>query len=234
MKREVVLDTETTGLDPIKGDRIIEIGAVELLDHIPTGNNFHVYINPERKIPEKSIEIHKITDDFISDKPLFKDIVKDFLCFIENSTLVIHNAVFDLSFLNFELNKCGFSEMERPVIDTLILAKERYPGSRVSLDALCRKFNIDTSERDLKGHGALTDTILLSKVYFELLGGKQPNLSFNNEKELKIETEENNSKIYMERSKPLDSRLSHADLEKHRAYVKSIGCEKIWKSVEIY
>ena len=173
--REIVLDTETTGLEHELGHRIIEIGAVELISHIPTGKHYHVYINPERDIDARASEVHGITIDQLADKPVFADIADDFLDFIRDSTLVIHNASFDMGFINAELRR-----LQKPVIsneqviDTLMMARKKYPGGQASLDALCKKFGVDNSGRDL--HGALIDADLLALVYIELIGGKQPDL----------------------------------------------------------
>ena len=176
MEREIVLDTETTGLDPSKGDRIIEIGAVELLEHLPTGNTFHVYLNPERKISEDSIRIHKITDAFVADKPFFRDIAEEFLSFLGNSPLVIHNAQFDLSMINNALKRLGKKPISRESsICTLEIARKKFPGSKNNLNALCRRFGVSLESREK--HGALTDCYLLLDVYIELLGGKQERLS---------------------------------------------------------
>ncbi len=232
MLREVVLDTETTGLNPNKGDRIIEIGAVELIDHVPTGKFFHTYVNPERKIPQESTRIHKITDDFIADKPLFQDIAGSLLKFLSDSSLIIHNAEFDLKFLKNELELNNMIWHDRPVVDTLILSKEKYPGSSVSLDSLCKKFNIDVTERKEKGHGALTDSLLLADVYLELLGGKQPHLILDTDDFLndgsKKETVSFDEKK-LDRPSPLNSRLSASDIKTHQKFIEKIGCDKTWK-----
>jgi DNA polymerase-3 subunit epsilon len=173
--REIVLDTETTGLEHELGHRIIEIGAVELISHIPTGKHYHVYINPEREIDARASEVHGITIDQLADKPVFADIADGFLDFVRDSTLVIHNASFDMGFINAELRR-----LQKPVIsneqviDTLMMARKKYPGGQASLDALCKKFGVDNSGRDL--HGALIDADLLALVYIELIGGKQPDL----------------------------------------------------------
>ena len=173
--REIVLDTETTGLEHDLGHRIIEIGAVELISHIPTGNHFHVYINPERDIDVRASEVHGITIDQLADKPVFADIADDFLHFIRDATLVIHNASFDMGFINAELSRLQKPAISNDlVIDTLMMARKKYPGGQASLDALCKKFGIDNSGRDL--HGALIDADLLALVYIELIGGKQPDL----------------------------------------------------------
>ena len=174
--REIVLDTETTGIDPSDGHRIIEIGALELHNHTPTGEQLHIYINPERDIDSGAIDVHGLTSEFLSDKPVFVDIVDRFLEFISDSQLVIHNAPFDMGFINAELVRAGREElsMERAT-DTLKMARRKFPGAQANLNALCRRFEIDNSHRDL--HGALVDADLLASVYIELLGGRQPNLS---------------------------------------------------------
>ncbi len=176
--REIVLDTETTGLDPRNGDRIVEIGAIELVNHVPTGRAagiFHRYINPERDMPAEAAAVHGLTDAFLADKPLFADICGGFLEFIGDSPLVIHNAPFDMGFLNAELRRLGLAELPMArAVDTVALARQRFPGAQASLDALCRRFNIDNSNRTL--HGALLDAELLAEVYLELCGGRQPGL----------------------------------------------------------
>lgn len=175
--REVALDTETTGLDPDTGDRIVEIACVELINHQPTENYFHKYINPMRDMPEEAARIHGLTGEFLADKPLFDEIVEDFLTFVGDAPLVAHNAGFDMKFINAELKRCGRPAIpwERAV-DTLKIAQERFPGARNSLDALCQRFGIDNTQRTL--HGALLDTRLLAEVYLELNGGREPGLVF--------------------------------------------------------
>jgi DNA polymerase-3 subunit epsilon len=174
--REIVLDTETTGMDPVDGDRLVEIGCLELVNHLPTGRTYHQYINPERDMPAEAVAVHGLTSAFLSDKPTFGEIVGDFLDFIgDDSTLVIHNAAFDMKFLNAELKQFGFPSIEwKRVIDTLDMARRKFPGSPANLDALCRRFNIDNSNRTL--HGALLDSELLAEVYMELMGGRQHGL----------------------------------------------------------
>lgn len=174
--REIVLDTETTGIDPSAGHRIIEIGALEMFNQTPTGEQFHIYINPEREIDAGAVNIHGLTSEFLSDKPVFADVVAGFLEFIAESQLVIHNAPFDMGFINAELVRLGMAAlpMDRAV-DTLTMARRKFPGAQASLDALCRRFEIDNSHRDL--HGALVDADLLATVYIELLGGRQRHLS---------------------------------------------------------
>ena len=178
--REIVLDTETTGIDPSDGHCIIEIGAMEMLDQAPTGAQFHVYINPERDIDAGAVAIHGLTQEFLADKPVFADIVAEFLEFIGDSQLVIHNAPFDMGFINAELLRLGMPALPKDrAIDTLTMARRKFPGAQASLDALCRRFEIDNSHRDL--HGALVDADLLASVYIELLGGRQRGLSLEPE-----------------------------------------------------
>ncbi len=173
--REIALDTETTGLDPGSGHRVVEIGCVELVNHFPSGREFHTYLNPERDMPAGAFEVHGLSAEFLADKPLFAAIVDQFMAFIEDAPLVIHNAEFDLKFLNAELARLDRPILERGrTVDTLALARRKFPGAQASLDALCRRFEIDTSARDK--HGALLDAQLLASVYLELSGGRQPSL----------------------------------------------------------
>ena len=173
--REIVLDTETTGISPRDGHRIIEIGALELMHHLPTGRRLHLYINPERDIDEGAIAVHGITMDFLADKPIFADVAKEFLAFIRLDPLVIHNASFDMAFINSELTRVDLPVLSMDQsIDTLAMARKKFPGAQANLDALCRRFEIDNTHRDL--HGALLDADLLASVYIELLGGRQPGL----------------------------------------------------------
>ncbi len=178
--KEVVLDTETTGLSVREGHRIVEIGCIELDNLIPTKNKFHCYLNPERKVSEKALEVHGYTDEFLSTQKKFSDVVEDFLNFIENKKLVIHNAEFDLSHLNNELALLGKERLDnKNVVDTLALARDKFPGSPTSLDALCKRYRVDNSKRTQ--HTALIDCDLLAKVYINLLGQKEPTLNFKNE-----------------------------------------------------
>ena len=178
--REIALDTETTGISPLDGHRVIEIGALELMHHLPTGRKLHLYINPEREIDDGAVAVHGITSDFLADKPVFADIVDEFLAFVDDDPMVIHNASFDMGFLNAELKR-----LDRPVlpmaqsIDTLMMARKKFPGAQANLDALCRRFEIENSHRDL--HGALVDADLLAAVYIELLGGRQPGFSLESD-----------------------------------------------------
>ena len=187
--REIVLDTETTGLDPGSGHRIVEIGCLELINHIPSGKLYHAYTNPEREMPAGAFEIHGLTDDFLADKPVFRAVADDFLAFLGDSMLVIHNAQFDLGFLNAELARVQREPLpEARAIDTVGLARRRFPGAPANLDALCRRFGIDNAARTK--HGALLDAELLAEVYLELIGGRQPSLGLGVEREVRAETRE--------------------------------------------
>lgn len=175
MVREIVFDTETTGFDYAKGDRLVEIGAVELVNHLPTGRTYHQYINPEREVPEDAVKVHGLTYDYLKDFPTFEKVADQWLEFIGDAKLVAHNASFDMNFVNYELKQLGKPEMDwANCIDTLEIARNMFPGARCSLDALCRRFEIDNSARTF--HGALLDAELLAEVYLELLGGKEPSL----------------------------------------------------------
>lgn len=226
--REIVLDTETTGFEPAEGDRIVEIGAVELFNHMPTGRVYHQYLNPERTMPAGAFEVHGLGDDFLRDKPRFADIAAEFVAFIgEDSRLVIHNAAFDMKFLNAELGWAGQAliAMDR-ALDTLTLARRRFPGSPASLDALCRRFGIDNSSR--ARHGALLDSELLAEVYLELIGGRQPDFA------LSVETRatglgEPSDWRPGPRPARLAPRLSAAEAEAHAALILSLGENAIWK-----
>ncbi|MBN8544029.1 MAG: DNA polymerase III subunit epsilon [Alphaproteobacteria bacterium] len=178
--REIVLDTETTGLDPYSGHRVVEIGCVELINHIRTGNHFQTYLNPERDMPPEAERVHGLSSSFLSDKPLFKTIAASFLEFIGDSPLVIHNAAFDMKFINAELESAGFAALDMSrALDTVLMARQKFPGQPASLDALCKRFNIDLSTRTK--HGALLDSELLADVYLELRGGRQAVLSLKEE-----------------------------------------------------
>ncbi len=227
MKREIVLDTETTGLDPKKGHRIIEIGAIELVSHLPTGNSFHTYINPNFEVSEGAYQVHGISNKDLEDKPLFSEIVEDFLMFIGNSNLIIHNAPFDMGFLNTELNLVNKLNLQSErVIDTLKIAKSKFPGSSVSLDSLCKRFNVDNSSRTL--HGALLDAEILSEVYLELMGGKQPNLQLLT-RGAKSSIEPTGIILNtVGRTTPLKNRITESDKENHRQFVKLTKSDKYW------
>ena len=222
--REVVLDIETTGLEYKEGHKIIEIACVELLNFIPTGKIYQTFINPERKNSSSAKEKHGISDDFLKDKKLFREIASNFLKFIKNSPIVAHNGLlFDVPFLNYELKSNKFNILKNPIVDTLILAKEKFPGALANLDALCRRFDIDLSVR--KTHNALIDAKLLAKVYLELKGGQQPNLILNSKDEEKKKDE---VKIF--KKKILKDRkfvLSNEEEKKHKDFLKKIK-NPIW------
>lgn len=224
--REIVLDTETTGLDPMNGDRIVEIGCVELINHVQTGKTYHQYINPERSISQEVVNVHGLTEEFLSDKPVFKEIADDFLDFVGDSVLVIHNAAFDLKFLNAELNWAERPSLSQcPVVDTLLIARKKFPGSRVNLDELCKRFNIDNSSRSV--HGALLDSQLLAEVYLELLGGKEPDFLSK-----KKENTDNSLNLKEKKEKVLRPArtfpISDAEAEAHQAFLETIK-NNLWE-----
>ena len=212
--KEVIIDTETTGLSVKEGHRIVEIGCIELENLNPTKNRFHCYLNPERKVSEKALEVHGYTDEFLSNKKKFKEIVDEFLDFIKDKKLIIHNAEFDLSHLNNELKLLNRKGIQNDVVDTLVLAREKFPGSSVSLDALCKRYRIDNSKR--VQHTALIDCELLSKVYINLIDQKEPTFNLaNNDNDL---SEKNNSKVlYFKKVIP----LSEEELKKHKEYLRT-------------
>lgn len=214
--KEVILDTETTGLSVRDGHRIVEIGCIELENLIPTKNRFHCYLDPERKVSEKALEVHGYTDEFLSTQKKFAEIVDEFLGFIENKRLVIHNAEFDLSHLNNELALLGKEKLNNEnVVDTLALARDKFPGSPISLDALCKRYRVDNSKRTQ--HTALIDCDLLAKVYINLLDQKEPTLNFKNEDNEKIIINSNDTNQYYKKVvKP-----SEAELKLHKEYLKN-------------
>ena len=225
--REIVLDTETTGFDPETGDRIVEIGALELIHHVPTGKSYHQYINPERDMPQSAFEVHGLSEEFLSDKPVFADVVDDFLEFAGDAPLVIHNAAFDMKFLNAELG--WVSREVLPLgraIDTLLIARRKYPGAPASLDALCRRFGVDASERTL--HGALLDAQLLAEVYLELVGGREPGLTLIEDDDGPATLSGGETKRRAPRPRALASRLSADEREAHAAFVAGLGEAALW------
>ncbi|MDQ7261755.1 DNA polymerase III subunit epsilon [Paracoccus sp. PS-1] len=229
--REIVLDTETTGFDPDSGDRIVEIGAVELMNHLPTGRTFHVYINPERPMPQEAFEVHGLGDDFLRDKPKFAEVAADFIAFIgEEARLVIHNAGFDMKFLNAELRLCGYPVMPYSrAVDTLELARSQFPGAQNSLDALCRRFRIDNSNRTL--HGALLDSELLAEVYLALRGGRQPGLVLDSGPLRGAGSgpqARGGAAPRGQRPRPLPPRITEAEAEAHAAFVAKLGEKAVW------
>lgn len=222
--REICFDTETTGLNPETGDRIVEIGAVELINHIPTGNIFHEYINPEREVPEEVVKVHGLTTEFLADKPKFYEIAQKWVDFVgDDGILVAHNAEFDIKFTNYELKKAGFKgyEWDR-VVDTLAIARSEFPGARNNLDALCKRFNIDNSARTY--HGALLDAQLLAEVYLQLLGGDEPSIKFNEtQKNKKISITNENINI-----KERHFYLSEEELSEHNNFLNKKLKNAIW------
>jgi len=226
--RELVLDTETTGFDPGTGDRIVEIGAVELLNHMPTGNTYHQYINPQRDMPQDAFEVHGLSEEFLRDKPVFSDIAQAFLDFVGDAKLVIHNASFDMKFLNAELKWVGkpLLPMDQ-TIDTLAMARRKFPGAQASLDALCRRFNIDNSARTL--HGALLDSEILAEVYLELIGGRQPDFGLNSGGSNVTSVSRGEAQWRpMPRPQPLKPRLTKEETAAHDAFVKAMGDGALW------
>ena len=211
--KEVVLDTETTGLSVKDGHRVVEIGCIELEDLIPTKNKFHCYLNPQRKVSEKALAVHGYNDEFLSKQKKFSEIGEEFLDFIKNKKLIIHNAEFDLGHLNNELSLFGRNNIDNEIVDTLILARDKFPGSPVSLDALCKRFRIDNSKRTQ--HTALIDCDLLAKVYINLIDQKEPTLDFQNNTEEKKQTESPKVVYFKGIVKPTDQ-----ELKKHKEYLK--------------
>jgi DNA polymerase III subunit epsilon len=228
MKREVVLDTETTGLSPAAGDRVVEIGCVELVNHIPTGRHFHVYLNPQRAMPDEAFRVHGLTEEFLQDKPLFEAVADDFLDFVEAATLVIHNAPFDMAFLNAELERSRRPSLRNEVIDTVMLARQVHPGARVSLDALCKHYGVDNTRRVL--HGALLDSEILADVYLELIGGRQVALSLIAETRIAIVETTGARAPARQRPQPLPPRLSDAERAAHAALITAMGGGAIWSA----
>lgn len=226
--REIVLDTETTGFEPAEGHRIVEIGAVELFNHVPTGRTYHQYVNPERAMPAEAYAVHGLGDEFLRDKPRFAEVAGAFLDFIgTESQLVIHNAAFDMKFLNAELGWLGLPPimMERAV-DTVAIARRKFPGSPASLDALCRRFGIDNSARDK--HGALLDSELLAEVYLELIGGRQPGLVLSLAAGPQRAGDDRADWMPRPRPVPLPPRLTDAEKAAHAAFVEALGPAAIW------
>ncbi len=227
--REIVLDTETTGFEPAEGHRLVEIGCVELLNHMPTGRTYHQYINPERDMPAEAFAVHGLSDDFLRPQPRFAEVAEGFLSFVAGGKLVIHNAAFDMRFLNAELEWIGRPRLQNEVVDTLAIARRKFPGASASLDALCRRFGIDNSSRTL--HGALLDSEILAEVYLELLGGRQTGLALG--------SQNSRSRGSLEagwrprpRPTPLPARLTEAEAEAHAKFVAKLGEAAIWRRYE--
>ncbi|WP_114286896.1 DNA polymerase III subunit epsilon [Candidatus Halocynthiibacter alkanivorans] len=228
--REIVLDTETTGFEPEDGDRIVEIGAVELLNHMPTGETFHVYIDPQRPMPKDAFEVHGLGDDFLRGKPKFTEVAQGFLDFVGDSTMVIHNAAFDMKFLNAELRWSGLPQLPmKQALDTLAIARKRFPGSPASLDALCRRFGIDNSSRTL--HGALLDSEILAEVYLELIGGRQPDFGLSSGGTDTVEDAQDAWRPG-KREQALPSRLTAEERAAHQEFVQKMGDDALWNKLK--
>lgn len=226
MLREIVIDTETTGLDPASGDRLIEVGCVEIVNRIPTGREFHRYLNPERDIHGDAVAVHGLTAEFLKDKPLFKDIADALLDFVADAPLVAHNAAFDMAVLNAELQRLAKPSLSRnPVVDTLALARRRHPAGPNSLDALCKRYGIDNSQRTK--HGALMDSVLLANVYVELLGERQATLGLGGAGAVETAAQ-SRANPARPRQPPLPSRVDAAAERAHREFVATLGPHAIW------
>jgi DNA polymerase-3 subunit epsilon len=229
--REIVLDTETTGLKPEEGHRIIEIGAIELINYIPSGRAYHCYINPERDVPREAAEVHGLTLEKLRDKPRFAECVGAFVDFIADSRLIIHNAAFDLGFINSEFTRASVTliAMER-VLDTLLLARQRHPMGPNSLDALCKRYGINATHREK--HGALLDAELLAQVYLELIGGRQAGFDLATARAMKSQPRSIAETSLIARPKLLASRLSREEQERHAAFVAELGDGALWNAIE--
>ncbi len=228
--REIVLDTETTGFDATGADRIVEIGCVELLNHIPTGEEYHVYINPERDMPQAAFEVHGLSTEFLSDKPLFAEVAQSFTDFIQDSLLVIHNAPFDVGFLNAELERVNQPLiMNDRVLDTLALARRKHPGAQNSLDALCRRYGIDNSAREK--HGALLDSIILAQVYSELIGGKQAFLELSKPGQAPVSSGTVKHQKAPPRPAPIPSLITEEEASEHKAFIEKMGEDALWNKL---
>lgn len=226
MSREIVLDTETTGFSHKDGDRIVEVGCVELMNHIPTGQTYHTYVNPQRDMPEGAFRVHGLSEEFLSDKPLYGDVSAGFIDFIQDSTLIIHNAPFDMGFLNAEQKKIGGATLSNPVIDTVSLARKKHPGARVGLDALCKHYGINNSHRTL--HGALLDSEILAEVYLELLGGRQSVMQLGLDQSQADLTQIAENVRAQKRPIPLEVFQSEQDIKAHSQLLETLGKQPIW------
>ena len=225
--REIVLDTETTGFAPSEGHRIVEIGAVELWNHLPTGKTYHQYINPERAMPQEAFNVHGLGDEFLADKPVFAAIAQDFLDFVGDAKLVIHNASFDIKFLNAELGWVNKPLLPNDqAIDTLAIARRKFPGSPASLDSLCRRFGVDNSMREK--HGALLDSEILAEVYLELIGGKQPDFALSPDDQDKDRDVVRPMRRASARPEPLKPRLTDEETAAHQDFISEMGDKAVW------
>lgn len=226
MMREIVFDTETTGLDPFKGDRLVEIGCIELVNRIPTGQTFHRYINPQRDMPAEAFNVHGLSAEFLADKPLFADIAEELVAFLGDAPLIAHNASFDLGFLNAELERLSLPAIPRSqLIDTLLLARRKFPGASNRLDDLCARFRVDTSRR--VKHGALLDAELLAEVYLELIEARQAQLGLESAGASRVLVAA--SAAPRVRPVPLAPRLTADEIAAHRDFVKTLGDEALWR-----
>ena len=225
--RQVVLDTETTGLRPSEGHRVIEIAAIEIIDYLPTGKTYQQYINPQRDVPETSFKVHGLSYEFLKDKPLFENIVKELLEFVGEDPIIAHNVDFDIGFLNYELNACGIESLKNEKIDTVSIAREKFPGQSVSLDALCKRFAIDNTQREK--HSATIDTELLARVYIELMDARELSLDLNT---MSV-AEKSISSFDIEKIKNrnLASRLSDQEKKLHDEFIQTLGEHSIWKKI---
>lgn len=223
--REIVFDTETTGVDPASGDRVVEIGCIELSNYVPTGRNFHAYINPQRPMSEGAYRVHGLSDAFLADKPIFADIAPAFVAFIADSPLIAHNMSFDAGFMNMEFKRLSIPPLNPDrLIDTLLLARRKHPGAVNTLDALCARYSIDNSRRTK--HGALLDAEILAEVYVELRGGRQANLVLTaTEQAAAVRTRP----PVVQRSKPLPTRLTEAEKEAHAEFIAKLGDKALWR-----
>jgi len=222
--REIVLDTETTGLDALRGDRLVEIGCVEMFNHMPTGQTYHVYINPERDMPQEAFAVHGLSTEFLADKPLFAAVADEFLEFIGDAPLIIHNASFDIGFINMELDRLKRAAISRErLVDTLLLARRKHPGVSNRLDDLCSRYAIDNSRRTK--HGALLDAELLAEVYIDLIGARQSSLILAETERTQIHVVEVTRRV---REVPLASRITVEEREAHRAFVATLGDNPLW------
>jgi DNA polymerase-3 subunit epsilon len=228
MVREIILDTETTGLDPASGDRIVEIGCVELLNSVSSGQTFHVYLDPERDVPEEAFRVHGLSTDFLKGKPKFVEVAESFINFIGDSPLIIHNADFDIKFLNSELKTCGLAQLSKTrVVDTLALARRKHPGASNSLDALCTRYKIDNSKRTK--HGALLDAEILADVYIELTGGRQTTFALQSVKPSNAPLDFPTAKAPTPRAAPLPCLLSDEEARAHSTLVDGLGEKAFWR-----
>tara|TARA_B100000073_G_scaffold230668_1_gene192605 strand:- start:118 stop:831 length:714 start_codon:yes stop_codon:yes gene_type:complete len=227
--RQIVLDTETTGLRPSEGHRVIEIAAIEIVDYLPTGNTYQQYINPQRDVPESSFKVHGLSYEFLKDKPLFENVANKLIDFVGNDPIVAHNVEFDMGFLNYELNACSKDLLKNEKIDTVLLAREKFPGQSVSLDALCKRFSIDNTQREK--HSALTDAQLLVQVYIELMDARELSLDLNNS--VKVKDSISAFDIEKIKNRNLPSRLSRKERELHESFTETLGENSIWKTINL-